>query len=1208
MNVSAYPFVSICVPLMAAILGAITPAASGANYLDVVISEIMYHATGTDSEGEYIEITNRGSQIADLSGWRFSDGVEYSFPGGTVLPPGGRLVIAANPATVQAFYGITGVLGPYEGRLDNNGERLELRDAQDALVGEVDYDDETPWPEGGDGDGRSIELTNLFKNHNVGRFWAPSSRIMGTPGAANGTGAAPPLTVVINEFMANPAGGQDYIELYNYGTSAVDVNNCYLTDNPKNPTKARIRSTWSAGTTIVPPGGFWVATENDFGFGLSASGEQVYLIASDGTTYIDGYDFGDQPFEGASEGRYPDGGGRWYKMPTSTRWLPNVAPPLPGVVINEIMYHPAGAAEPGAEYIELRNLNAAPVDLGGWAFTKGIDYVFPPGTMIPANGFLVIAGDPSLVATTYGISGVLGPYEGVLSNFSDEIELEDHLENRVDFVEYRQEGVWPTGPDGNGPSLEWATNLDRRLPGAWRPSNGNGTPGIPNSLFVANPAATIDRVRHAPLVPTSSQAVTVTALVGGGGLGSVTLYYKRDPEVSFSSTPMYDDGAHGDGAAGDGTYAGTIPAQLHGTTMEFYIQANATGGNTAFPASSPSANCLYIVDNSAIDSNLNIFRFVLTDERWNSLLSSPNSDNPRDCTFIYADKAYYNSGVRFRSGNRNGPKYSYKVHLTPGYTFRGADVFNLNFEKHDGTALKNKIIYHLLEYMNLPSCRSEFVHTRWRSGYGGVHLYTEAHDNDYLDNHFPEDSEGNLYKAIAAWVTSKDGRNIAWGGQHGWYEKETNEAANNWSDLDSLAQTMWPTSPNSTYEANCRAKVDVPNWCRSYAVLATACLIDTPWHLNNQNYRLYRRLSDNRFIHLLYDFDDAYWNTMYDNAGPISSNYEDVRRFLLRPAFLREYAHGIWRAVNATDGVYREERIIPEIAYYHGLIYNDVDADPFTGTGSNWNNFVNGKSTWNNWLSTRNALLRSQLSTAPLAITTNGGATIVTNTASVTLEGTAPLGAPRLEVFGSEAGIEWPSITQWRANLTMVYSTNNVVVRTLDDDGNELERVTIEIIYTGGIGDGANFITGPLPTEPPLTVQFQDQSHASNITAWDWDFGDNTIGAGPNPTHTYTSWGTYDVTLTITATGGPFSITKPITVGTPPPPVPGDFDLDNDVDMEDYGRFQACLSGSGTLQTDPTCGPAQMDIDGDVDVDDVNLFIKCLSGPNEPGDPDCRNF
>lgn len=75
--------------------------------------------------------------------------------------------------------------------------------------------------------------------------------------------------------------------------------------------------------------------------------------------------------------------------------------------------------------------------------------------------------------------------------------------------------------------------------------------------------------------------------------------------------------------------------------------------------------------------------------------------------------------------------------------------------------------------------------------------------------------------------------------------------------------------------------------------------------------------------------------------------------------------------------------------------------------------------------------------------------------------------------------------------------------------------------------------------------------------------------------------------------------------GTPVPVIPGDFDLDLDVDMEDFGRFQLCLSGAGIQQLDPACQKARLDGDMDVDQDDLIRFIGCFSGPSVPGNPNC---
>ena len=60
------------------------------------------------------------------------------------------------------------------------------------------------------------------------------------------------------------------------------------------------------------------------------------------------------------------------------------------VVINEIMYRPVaeGALEnPAQEFIELHNTDPEnAVNLAGWRFAMGVNYLFDPAAAIPAGG------------------------------------------------------------------------------------------------------------------------------------------------------------------------------------------------------------------------------------------------------------------------------------------------------------------------------------------------------------------------------------------------------------------------------------------------------------------------------------------------------------------------------------------------------------------------------------------------------------------------------------------------------------------------------------------------------------------------------------------------------------------------------------------------------------------------------------------------------
>ena len=122
------------------------------------------------------------------------------------------------------------------------------------------------------------------------------------------------------------------------------------------------------------------------------------------------------------------------------------------VVFNELMYHPP-TNEVALEWVELYNQMAVDVDMSGWSIEGGIHYRFPEATVIAGGGYLVVAVSPvDLVAAT-GLTNVLGPFTGRLSNAGDTLQLRNNNDRLMDELSYGVEGAWPVGPDGSGVSL-----------------------------------------------------------------------------------------------------------------------------------------------------------------------------------------------------------------------------------------------------------------------------------------------------------------------------------------------------------------------------------------------------------------------------------------------------------------------------------------------------------------------------------------------------------------------------------------------------------------------------------------------------------------------------------------------------------------------------------------------------------------------------------
>ena len=177
----------------------------------IVISEIMYNPdwpTGgsyTNDQYEYIELCNIAAGPVTLydaetdEPWKFTDGVEFVFPADppVTIAAGGYVLVVRSPAAFSWCYpGVPAgmILGPYDGKLDNAGENLELSmpgDIDNAgerhyiRVDRVNYSDGSHtekfpglidlWPAETDGFGRSLTRRVLSDYGNDPNNWIASA-------------------------------------------------------------------------------------------------------------------------------------------------------------------------------------------------------------------------------------------------------------------------------------------------------------------------------------------------------------------------------------------------------------------------------------------------------------------------------------------------------------------------------------------------------------------------------------------------------------------------------------------------------------------------------------------------------------------------------------------------------------------------------------------------------------------------------------------------------------------------------------------------------------------------------------------------------------------------------------------------------------------------------------------------------------------------
>ena len=161
-----------------------------------------------------------------------------------------------------------------------------------------------------------------------------------------------------------------------------------------------------------------------------------------------------------------------------------------GLAITEIQYNPvptvAGVAPAAAEFLELTNTTAQPINASGFMFADGVDFIFPLNTVIAPGQSVTLVPEGSTAshlaeyAATNPVTP-LGEFTGRLNDGGETLRLVDAVGALVDEVSYDDIAPWPTGPDGQGPSLSLISlALDNDLASSWAPSRSTGTPGGAN--------------------------------------------------------------------------------------------------------------------------------------------------------------------------------------------------------------------------------------------------------------------------------------------------------------------------------------------------------------------------------------------------------------------------------------------------------------------------------------------------------------------------------------------------------------------------------------------------------------------------------------------------------------------------------------------------------------------------------------------------------
>ena len=474
------------------------------------------------------------------------------------------------------------------------------------------------------------------------------------------------------------------------------------------------------------------------------------------------------------------------------------------VVINEVLYNPPGNRD-SLQFVELFNRGESPVDLSGWAFTKGIKFTFAKGTKISGQGYIVVCGDPAAFSAHYAQApAALGPFSGRLSHDGERIELADAAGQVIDSLKYSDEGAWPAGADGYSSSLERICPLSESdVAENWAASpwpavrRAAGSPGARNASFSANLPPAISSVEFTPKSPSPQQAVKVTATVGDSdGVGAVTLLYRvagTRRESEESSIRM----TRRSGDEKSGIYEAIIGPQAQGQLVRFRIQASDRAGVERIQPSpnEPRPSYSYFSFTNTVEARIPIGCLV----NIGAPARGPRQYQPAPgrrvsaaaplrgngaFLYLHPNNAEAETFDYVRIAGRHG---GYKVHFQKDRTLKGIRAINLISEGPMRWVLAEPLAYTVYRMAGVPAPLTEHVRLSLDGRPLGFHLLVEQPNEAFLERN-GRAAGGNLYKLL--WY----GQGIT--GQH---EKKTNRETGH-EDLIELVRGLTGKSGAAQWE------------------------------------------------------------------------------------------------------------------------------------------------------------------------------------------------------------------------------------------------------------------------------------------------------------------------------------------------------------------------------------------------------------------------
>ncbi len=609
--------------------------------------------------------------------------------------------------------------------------------------------------------------------------------------------------------------------------------------------------------------------------------------------------------------------------------------------------------------------------------------------------------------------------------------------------------------------------------------DNNGTPGGPNSNYVANPGPTYSGLAHSPVLPDALAPVTVRiAASDPQSVAQMAVKWRLDGQT-WQSAAMTLTGDH---------YEGTIPGQSAAALVQFYVEGqDGSGAISDFPAAGAASRALIRwKDGLAPSTPGQEFRLLMATADADFMHTATNvmSNDQLPCTVVYrGSEVFYDTTVRLKSSERGryaDTRVGFSISFDPMHLFRGT-LNSVNLDRsgygrgtdNSGFGQTEIVNWHFLARAGgVSAMRNDLVYfIAPRSQHTGSAMLTMAEFNDiYLNGLYLNGASTPefKYELVYSPTTTTGGpeglklpqpddvRGVAIGG-YATADKEAYRwnflignarSDDDYSRIINLNNTFAATG--AAYDAALPNAIDIDQWLRTSAALSLAGPGDNyataqgGWH----NLKLYAR-ADGRMIYLPWDTD--FMTEPYND--PLAYNPDLNKIINSNPAYKRAF-HGHLLDIIGTS--FNTAYLTSWITYYQTFS---------TGVG-NWSEITT-------YVNDRANFVTAQINAAyppvTFGITTNGGANFSAPGSQVTLAGNGWVNVTSIRLqTGLVVPVVWTGDETWQISAPISPGTNALTLTALDYHGHVVGTASIAVTGTGSAVPAAagNLVISELHYDP----------------------------------------------------------------------------------------------------------------------------------------------